>query len=74
MCDFCFLSVGGRGERGLGSRESSKLSLLDPPLSLQPLLCMTIFDVRSKGTGNRRFTKVYKETFLCLEIPNSYFL
>ena len=69
MCDFCFLSVEGRGERGLGSRESSKLSLLDPPLSLQPLLCITIFD--SKGTANRRSTKVYKETFLLLEIPNS---
>ena len=48
--------------RGLRSRESSKVISLDPLLSLQPLLCITIFDVRSKGTANKRFTKVYEET------------
>ena len=57
-----------------GSRKSSKLFPLNLLLSLQPLLCITIFNVRSKGIANRRFTQVYEETFVLLEIPNSYFL
>ena len=50
--------------RGLGSRESSKVISLDSLLSLQPLLCITIFDVRSKGTANKRFTKVHEENLI----------
>lgn len=53
---------------GAGSCDSSKFFPLDPLLQLQSLLCIIIFDVRSKGIANRRFTKVYEETFVLLEI------
>ena len=43
---------------GVAGSLSSKLFPLDPLLPLQPLLCITVFDVRSKGTANRRFSKV----------------
>lgn len=42
---------------GGGGFAKAKLPL-DSLLPLQPLLCITVFDVRSKGTANRRFTKV----------------
>lgn len=56
------------GERGLVLAIPPNSFPPDPLLQLQSLLCIIIFDVRSKGIANRRFTKVYEETFVLLEI------